>query len=244
MLFLKKKSSLFFVLDGSSNYIFNFACMKPILYIVAGCFLLFYNESKAQFNTVGFKEKRCKITINDAQRTKEEIGNGTKGINDSIALQKLNGTLKTVEQEERIGEVPLFAYPLKKIKVTSSFGYRKDPFTGKKRLHNGLDLRARNEEVYAMLQGEVIKTGEDKTSGKYVILKHGNIQISYCHLSKILVKAGVTVSPGETVAISGSTGRSNGPHLHITARFKGATVNPAIIISYFSKLIDNKNIIV
>ena len=209
--------------------------MKPILYILAGCFLLFSSESKAQFNTVGFKEKLCKITINDAQRTKEEIENGTKGINDSIALQKLDGTLKTVEQEERIGEVPLFAYPLKKIKVTSSFGYRKDPFTGKKRLHNGLDLRARNEEVYAMLQGEVIKTGEDKTSGKYVILKHGNIQISYCHLSKILVKAETVVYPGKTVAISGSTGRSSGPHLHLTLRVNGEIIDPSILLGLLKK---------
>ena len=100
------------------------------------------------------------------QNSKKEIENGTKGINDSIALQKLDGTLKTVEQEERIGEVPLFAYRLKKIKVTSSFGYRNDPFTGKKRLHNGLDLRARNEEVYAMLRGEVIKTGENTMKQK------------------------------------------------------------------------------
>ena len=209
--------------------------MRPIIYILAGYFLLFSNESKAQFNTVGFKEKLCKIAVNDEQRTKEKIDNRTKGINDSIAIQKLNGTLKTVEQEERIGEVPLFAYPLKKIKVTSSFGYRKDPFTGKKRLHNGLDLRARNEEVYAMLPGKVIKIGEDQISGKYVILKHGNIQISYCHLSKILVKTGTGVDPGKTVAISGSTGRSCGPHLHLTIRINGKLYNPALLLSLIAK---------
>ena len=159
-------------------------------------------------------------------------------------LFRSHDTSSIMAQKERIGEEPVFAYPLKQIKVTSSFGYRKDPFTGKTRLHNGLDLRARNEEVYAMLHGKVIKTGEDRRSGKYVILQHGNIQISYCHLSKILVRTGTLVNPGKVVAISGSTGRSSGPHLHITARFKGESVNPSIILSYFSKLMEGENVTV
>ena len=54
------------------------------------------------------------------------------------------------------------SYPLKEIIVTSPFGRRKDPFTGKRRIHNGLDLRARNEEVYAMMSGEVVKVSSDK----------------------------------------------------------------------------------
>lgn len=80
------------------------------------------------------------------------------------------------------------SYPLKEIIVTSPYGQRKDPFTGKRNNHNGLDLRARNEEVYAMMPGEVVKVSSDKRSGKYVTIRHDNYTISYCHLSKALVK--------------------------------------------------------
>ncbi len=201
-------------------------------------------ESKAQFHTIEIKENLYKIERTKSGNNKEDVRPQIQGRIDSVTTQNLKDTSSVMVQKERIGEVPFFAYPLKQIKVTSSFGYRKDPFTGKKRLHNGLDLRARNEEVYAMLHGKVIKTGEDRRSGKYVILQHGNIQISYCHLSKILVPAGTSVNPGKVVAISGSTGRSSGPHLHITARFKGESVNPEIILSYFSQLMESENITV
>ncbi len=201
-------------------------------------------ESKAQFHTIEIKENLYKIERTKSGNNKEDVRPQIQGRIDSVTTQNLKDTSSVMVQKERIGEVPFFAYPLKQIKVTSSFGYRKDPFTGKKRLHNGLDLRARNEEVYAMLHGKVIKTGEDRRSGKYVILQHGNIQISYCHLSKILVGTGTLVNPGTVVAISGSTGRSSGPHLHITARFKGKSVNPAIILSYFRKLMEGENVTV
>ena len=75
--------------------------------------------------------------------------------------------------------------PLKRIKVTSPFGMRKDPFTGKRRMHNVIDLHARNDEVYAMFPGVVKKVGYDKRSGNYVTLQHGDYTVSYCHLSKV-----------------------------------------------------------
>ena len=192
-------------------------------------------ESKAQFHTIEIKENLYKIERAKSRKNKEEVLPQIKGKIDTVTTRNLKDTSCVMAQKERIGEIPLFAYPLKQIKVTSSFGYRKDPFTGKKRLHNGLDLRARNEEVYAMLHGKVIKTGEDRRSGKYVILQHGNIQISYCHLSKILVPAGTSVNPRMVVAISGSTGRSSGPHLHLTLRVKGEIIDPSILLGLLKK---------
>lgn len=122
------------------------------------------------------------------------------------------------------------SYPLKEIMVTSPYGRRKDPFTSKRSNHNGLDLRARNEEVYAMMPGEVVKVSSDKRSGNYVTLRHGDYTICYCHLSKALVKKGAQVLPGEVVAISGNTGRSTGPHLHITAKHGKKHIDPAILL--------------
>lgn len=122
------------------------------------------------------------------------------------------------------------SYPLKKIVVTSPYGLRKDPFTGKRTRHNGLDLRARNEDVYAMMPGEVIKVASDRRSGNYVTLRHGDYTVSYCHLSKIWVRHGAKVMPGEVVAVSGNTGRSSGPHLHITARYGRKHIDPSILL--------------
>lgn len=127
-------------------------------------------------------------------------------------------------------------YPLKEVSVTSSYGQRKDPFTGKRALHSGLDLKADNDAVMSMFDGTVEDIGSDSRSGMYVILRHGMYTVSYCHLSKVTVPKGVSVLAGDVVGISGSTGRSTGPHLHITAKRDGERVNPLLLLKYVSKV--------
>lgn len=126
--------------------------------------------------------------------------------------------------------------PLRKLKVTSPYGFRRDPFTGKNFFHGGLDLHARGEKVMAMMAGIVVKVGQDNASGKYVVLRHGNYQVSYCHLSRILVETGRKVCPAEPVGITGSTGRSTGEHLHITCKLNGRLVNPWMLIRHISSI--------
>lgn len=122
--------------------------------------------------------------------------------------------------------------PLKSIHVSSEFGQRKDPFRGKKSKHNGLDLRANFEEAYAMMPGQVVKVGQDKRSGIFVTLKYGDYTVSYCHLSQPLVKKGEWVSPGDVVAITGNTGCSTGPHLHLTTKFKNKVIDPTFLLDF------------
>lgn len=131
------------------------------------------------------------------------------------------------------------SFPMKQLFVNSPFGQRKDPFTGKKRNHNGLDLRAASDEVYAMLDGTVIKTGEDKRSGKYITIQYGEFLVSYCHLSRIWIKQGTQVKPGEVVGITGSTGRSTGEHLHITCKRNNKYIDPAIMIQFIKEIKEN-----
>lgn len=131
------------------------------------------------------------------------------------------------------------SFPMKQLIVNSPFGQRKDPFTGKKRNHNGLDLRAASDEVYAMLDGTVIKTGEDKRSGKYITIQYGEFLVSYCHLSRIWIKQGTQVKPGEVVGITGSTGRSTGEHLHITCKRNNKYIDPAIMIQFIKEIKEN-----
>lgn len=131
------------------------------------------------------------------------------------------------------------SFPMKRLIVNSPFGQRKDPFTGKKRNHNGLDLRASGDEVYAMLDGTVKKTGEDKRSGKYIVIQYGEFLVSYCHLSRIWIKCGMQVKPGEVVGITGNTGRSTGEHLHITCRRNNKYVDPTILIQFIKEVKEN-----
>lgn len=124
------------------------------------------------------------------------------------------------------------SYPLKEIHVTSPYGVRADPFTKKRKRHNGLDLRADRCETYAMMHGIVVKAGQDKVSGKYVTVRHGDFSVSYCHLSEWCVKKGDCVRPGDVIGISGSTGRSTGPHLHLTVRMGRRHINPAVLLRF------------
>lgn len=131
------------------------------------------------------------------------------------------------------------SFPMKQLIVNSPFGQRKDPFTGKKRSHNGLDLRASCDEAYAMLDGTVKKTGEDKRSGKYITIQYGEFMVSYCHLSHIWVKCETRVKPGEVVGITGNTGRSTGEHLHITCKKDNKYIDPAILIQFVREVREN-----
>ena len=156
----------------------------------------------------------------------------------SILLSITALAQKQVSDEEREYWTDRYlsvSYPLKEIEVTSSYGLRKDPFTGERSSHSGLDLRANFEDVMAMFDGTVERVGSDDRSGNFIILRHGEYTICYCHLSRILFQQGDTVFAGEVVSVSGNTGRSTGPHLHITARRKGELVNPYDLLQYVRK---------
>lgn len=114
-------------------------------------------------------------------------------------------------------------------RVTSEFGYRSDPFTGQSSGHTGIDIAVpTGTPVRAALPG-VVTTATYNAGGYgyYVKIDHGNGMVTlYAHNSKLLVKAGDTVEAGDMVSLSGSTGRSTGPHLHFEVRVNGQRVNP------------------
>ncbi len=186
---------------------------------------------QAQFHTIAYSKPLYKLQeVAEPTETKSLPENGEA--DNLVSLISMAGKQSEEMRSHWIGCYMSVSYPLKKIIVTSPYGRRKDPFTGKRRSHNGLDLRARNEEVYAMMPGEVVKVSSDKRSGKYVTIRHGDYIVSYCHLSKALVKKGAQVLPGEVVAISGNTGRSTAPHLHITAKYGKKHIDPAILLQF------------
>ena len=184
---------------------------------------------QAQFHTIAYSKPLYKVQeVADPTETKKLPENGET--DNLVSLTSMAGKQSEEMHNYWIGCYMSVSYPLKKITVTSPYGRRKDPFTSKRSTHKGLDLRANGEEVYAMMSGEVVKVAADKRSGNYVTIRHGDYTVSYCHLSKALVKKGAQVLPGEVVAISGNTGRSTGPHLHITAKYGKKHIDPAILL--------------
>lgn len=112
--------------------------------------------------------------------------------------------------------------------VTSGFGWRVSPFTGKREFHKGLDISGPNgTPIYAPSRGVVAFIERDPAYGLVVNLTHGSgLVTSYSHLSRVGVKVGQVVQRGELVAYIGDTGRSTGPHLHYEVRISGIPVNP------------------
>lgn len=135
------------------------------------------------------------------------------------------------KRQEQTSRTVSAAFPLSHIEVTSPYGTRRDPFTKKKVRHNGLDLKACYEPAFAMLPGEVIRTGGDSRSGRYVTLRHGSLTVSYCHLSTIVVRPGMSVRPGTVIGLTGNTGRSTGPHLHLTLKKDGQVINQSVLLN-------------
>ena len=112
--------------------------------------------------------------------------------------------------------------------VTSEFGGRLDPITGKRDGHTGMDLAVpTGTPVRAALGGTVTTATYHSSYGYYVMVDHGGgLSTLYAHNSRLMVKVGQTVEAGTVVSLSGSTGRSTGPHLHFEVRVNGQRTNP------------------
>ena len=113
-------------------------------------------------------------------------------------------------------------------RITSYFGYRRDPFTSRHSGHSGVDFAAYyGAPIVAASNGTVTFTGWQGAYGRLVIVRHSNgYYTRYGHCSKILVRRGQAVSQGQTIALVGSTGRSTGPHVHYEIRQNQRAFNP------------------
>ncbi len=123
--------------------------------------------------------------------------------------------------------------PLEKIKITSNFGLRKNPFSNELKKHNGLDLEcSEGSKVFACKAGTVdFVKFNDEIFGNYLVLKHNNNILSvYAHLSNIFVKKDEKVYSGQNIALSGSSGKVTGPHLHFEIKENGKAIDPATVL--------------
>lgn len=140
-------------------------------------------------------------------------------------LSILEGLLMTRKLNERVSPK---GRPVKAGYISSYFGHRADPFTGKDANHRGVDFAGkRGADVIAVAAGVVTYSGPRSGYGNMVEVSHGNGLVTrYAHNEENLVTPGEQVQPGQTIALMGSTGRATGPNLHFEVRYQGRAVNP------------------
>ncbi len=113
-------------------------------------------------------------------------------------------------------------------RITSRYGYRTNPISGKYGLHTGVDIAAdEGTGIVAAYNGVVKDTGYGEKKGNFVLMEHTDgTQTLYCHCSEVLVTEGSVIRAGELIALVGNTGWSTGPHLHFEIRIDGSSVDP------------------
>ncbi|MDQ2736377.1 MAG: M23 family metallopeptidase, partial [Pseudomonadota bacterium] len=139
---------------------------------------------------------------------------------DSVAEAATRRTLEQMRMPTRL--------PIEGATLTSTFGNRVDPFTRTSAFHAGLDFAAGiGTPIDAAAGGTVAYAGHRSDFGEVVEIDHGNgLMTRYAHASRLLVKTGDIVTPGQAIAMVGSTGRSTGPHLHFEVLRNGEHVDP------------------
>ena len=145
--------------------------------------------------------------------------------------EDLESLLKSLEdQQNLLASTPAIRPVSRNVTswITSRFGYRKSPFTGRRELHKGYDIASRQgTPLLATADGVITFAGKKGLYGNFIVIDHGHGMITrYGHCQKVLKKRGDKVKRWDTIALMGSTGRSTGPHVHYEVHLNGIPVNP------------------
>ncbi len=190
------------------------------------------------------------------------VANGGLGLQDLIVEQLLDKLDMTQNTDNKLKEKKELIKPSNDLKtelnfnlnfikpvkgdVSSPFGWRIDPFTGKRAYHKGVDFRAPlGTPVRSAERGKVIFAGKKGGYGNLIIVEHrGGFRTYYAHLQEIDVKEGEDVERGQMIGKVGSTGRSTGPHLHFEVRRGDRVYNPLVELKNFKfyEKIPNTNV--
>jgi murein DD-endopeptidase MepM/ murein hydrolase activator NlpD len=150
---------------------------------------------------------------------------------------RLEGMLQVLQGRILDKEILPDGMPIKKGYISSRFGFRRDPFTGKARMHKGIDYAGKTGTPVSAVAGGIITfAGRKGGYGNIIEVDHGDGLVSrYAHLSKIIGKRDQVVKKGDLIGRVGSTGRSTGPHLHLEVLKKGVQQNPAMFLKNRNK---------
>lgn len=210
------------------------------------------NELKSKNQQLSIEEANNQLNILEVKKSMNDFDSTLNSLNDkmkkrglkAIAMKNAGGPVESsdeenleelakyytnalIDLESRLDGAP-FGRPHHG-RVTSRFGYRRNPFTGRGReMHSGVDLRGRTgENIKTTAKGTVTFAGYKGGYGNVVMIRHANgFETRYGHLSRIRVKRGQRVDVGSVIGLLGSTGRSTGPHLHYEVIKNGKNLNP------------------
>lgn len=201
-------------------------------------------------NMVGLKDKKNeKETINSSRNGNtllkeklilEELDNSITSQMDDLSKlldnskEELSKLVVDVEKRLKYLDAKPNLMPTEG-RITSGYGYRRNPFGRGREFHKGLDIANRSgTKIKAAGSGVVTFAGYYGGYGKVIIISHGyGYQSIYGHNRKLFVKVGQHVKKGEVIAEMGNTGKSTGPHLHFEIRYYGKPVNPKNIINNY-----------
>jgi len=220
--------------------------MKKIFFFICGLFFI-PNLAYSQFNTIVKDDEMVEVLSEPKELPKQVIEpiiqtHKNKVVPSLIAAK--NSIVYSVIDSLRIDILNKrlsCCLPLDKLHLTSKYGYRVDPITRCPHFHDGIDLSCKRANVYAMMPGRIVRVKYSRGGyGNSIVLQYGDMECLYGHLSIIIGRVGDYVPAGTIVGISGSTGRSTGPHLHIAMKQKGKDINPLpfvdFLINYIHKL--------
>ncbi|NLT94273.1 MAG: M23 family metallopeptidase [Clostridia bacterium] len=184
---------------------------------------MYKGEKKTlQEGVEGEKKVTYSIVMTNGYQTSLEV------INEEILKEPVSAIIKvgTKTTVSRGGKVNYGV--VQGSRISSSYGYRIHPITGKRTFHSGVDIAASyGNGVYAYSSGKVVEARYNGSYGNNIVIDHGNgLKTRYAHLSKISVKVGQRVETGQRIGLVGSSGASTGPHLHFEVIKNGQTKNP------------------
>ncbi len=195
-------------------------------------------EQQLFSQVIDFIEDKTGIPLHETAQKLRDSLNGLflTGKGGQLEVQAQSGG--AIPAPENMSLAPLLAtapaiYPVSEYTMTSSYGYRWHPITGKLDFHTGVDLAApMGARIGAVYPGTVSEIGESEIYGNYIVIDHANgLQSEYCHCSEIVAPLNAKVRQGETVALVGSTGMSTGSHVHLNIMQDGIHYDPMDVLA-------------
>ncbi len=191
---------------------------------------LLFDPAHVYINTNGQGGKFEQVSVEEIRVLAEDTKANLQLMHDRMSGLKVEleeAKELAIEYQHQMRITPSI-WPTKSQRITSSFGYRRDPFSRRLSHHSGIDFGGKTgDPVYATADGKVVGSSYDSALGHHIIIDHSNgIRTVYAHLSKREVSVGDQVEKGDTIGKLGSSGRSTGPHLHYEVYKNGVAVNP------------------
>ena len=182
-----------------------------------------FSQSPAQGGPVSANDNSTEMQVPDFMKSLKELSAQLDNRNEQLNV------LETMMMNRNLqAEVMPAGRPIKRGWLSSYFGIRTDPFTGRLAHHSGIDFAGKmGSDVVAVAAGVVTYAAKRSGYGRLVQINHGNgYSTRYGHNSELLVKVGDTVKKGQIISKMGTSGRSTGPHVHFEVLYHGRAVNP------------------